>query len=72
MTYFRVWLCEQVNNIVSDKVPGNQKMEFSSSLTERMLERYYLAENVEDTKGGLSFHMECLGITHDVLIFLIT
>lgn len=72
MTYFRVWLCEQVNNIVSDKVPGNQKMEFSSSLTEGMLERYYLAENVEDTKGGLSFHMECLGITHDVLIFLIT
>lgn len=70
MTYFRVWLCEQVNNIVSDKVPGNQKMEFSSSLTERMLERYYLAENVEDTKGGLSFHMECLGITH--VIFLIT
>lgn len=55
MTYFRVWLCEQVNNIVSDKVPGNQKMEFSSSLTERMLERYYLAENVEDTKGGLFF-----------------
>ena len=55
MIYFRVWLCEQVNNIVSDKVPGNQKMEFSSSLTERMLERYYLAENVEDTKGGLFF-----------------
>lgn len=55
MTYFRVWLCEQVTIEVSDKVPGNQEMEFSSSLTERMLERYYLAENVEDTKGGLFF-----------------
>ena len=47
-------------------------MEFSSSLIKRMLGRQYLAENVEDTKGGLPFHMECLGITHNILIFLIT
>lgn len=72
MAYFRVWLCEEVNNTVSDNVPGNQKMEFSSSLIKRMLGRQYLAENVEDTKGGLPFHMECLGITHNILIFLIT
>lgn len=68
MTYFRVWLCEQVNNIVPDKILGNQKTELPSSLIKGCLGDNIQLRMWRTLKGGLSFLMKCLGIAHNILL----
>lgn len=43
-------------------------MDFPSCLIKRMLGRYYLPENVEDTKRRLILLHEISGIAHNILL----